>query len=86
MLWDIGKQCRPRSDDAERCVRSGSTLFMSNTGISTKLGNNENPKDTLYIGNRPFQRLMVKEPTLHKRVNIVKPLQNATSFVGYNRE
>ena len=26
-VWDIGKQCRPRSDAAERGVWSGSTLF-----------------------------------------------------------
>ena len=26
-LWDIGKQCRPRSDTAERGVLSGSSLF-----------------------------------------------------------
>ena len=26
-IWDIGKQCRPRSDAAERGVWSGSTLF-----------------------------------------------------------
>ena len=26
-FWDIGKQCRPRSDAAERSVWSGSTLF-----------------------------------------------------------
>ena len=26
-LWDIGKQCRPRSDATERGVWSGSTLF-----------------------------------------------------------
>ena len=27
-LWDIGKQCRPRSDAAERGVWWGSTLFF----------------------------------------------------------
>ena len=38
---DIGKQCRPRSDAAERGVWSGSTLFALRTGISFKLGNNK---------------------------------------------
>ena len=28
-LWGIGKQCRPRSDTAERGVWSGSSLFAS---------------------------------------------------------
>ena len=26
-LWDIGKQCGPKSDVAERGIRSGSVLF-----------------------------------------------------------
>ena len=36
---DIGKHCRPRSDAAKCDVWSGSTLFVFNTGISTKEGN-----------------------------------------------
>ena len=39
---DIGKQCRLRSDAAERGVWSGSTLFALNMEISTKDGNDEN--------------------------------------------
>ena len=39
---NIGKQCRPRSDAAERCVRSGSTLFALNSEISTKHDKNKN--------------------------------------------
>ena len=39
---DIGKQCKPRSDAAERGVWSGSTLFALNTGISLKHGINKN--------------------------------------------
>ena len=38
---DIGKQCRPRSDAAERGVWSGSTLLALNTGISLKHGINK---------------------------------------------
>ena len=33
---DIGKQCKPRSDAAERGVWSGSTLFALNSEIPTK--------------------------------------------------
>ena len=39
---DIGKQCRPRSDAAERGVWSGSTLFAISLEISIKYGNSEN--------------------------------------------
>ena len=39
---DIGKQCKPRSDAAERGVWSGSTLFAISSEISTKHGNIEN--------------------------------------------
>ena len=39
---DIGKQCRPRSDAAERGVWSESTLFALNTGISIKYDNIKN--------------------------------------------
>ena len=39
---DIGKECRPRSDAAERSVRSGSTLFALSKGISVNHGNNKN--------------------------------------------
>ena len=39
---DNGKQCRPRSDAAERGVWSGSTLFALNSGISMNHGNNKN--------------------------------------------
>ena len=27
LFWDLGKQCRPRSDSTEHSVLSGSTLF-----------------------------------------------------------
>ena len=37
---DIGKQCRPRSDAAERGVWSRSTLFALRTGIFVEQGNN----------------------------------------------
>ena len=43
---DIGKQCRPRSDAAERGVWSGSTLFALTTGISIKHITNQNWPDT----------------------------------------
>ena len=36
---DIVKQSRPRSDAAERGVRSGSTLFALSSEISTKHDN-----------------------------------------------
>ena len=39
---DIGKQCRPRSDAAERGVWSGSTLFALRSDISTKHDNSKN--------------------------------------------
>ena len=35
---DIGKQCRPRSDVAERGVWSGSTLFALSSETPTKQG------------------------------------------------
>ena len=35
--WDIGKQCRPRSDTAVRGVWFGSALFALNTLISINL-------------------------------------------------
>ena len=38
----IGKQSRPRSDDAERGVWSGLTLFAFSSDISTKHDNNKN--------------------------------------------
>ena len=38
---DICKQCRLRSDAAERGVWSGSTLFAINSGISINHGNNK---------------------------------------------
>ena len=41
-LVSHGKQCRPRSDAAERGVWSGSTLYALNTGISLKHGINKN--------------------------------------------
>ena len=37
--WDIGKQCRPRSDAAERGVWSGYTLFGLSSKVSSKHGN-----------------------------------------------
>ena len=37
----IGKQCRPRSDAAERGVWSESTLFASDTELSLKDGYNK---------------------------------------------
>ena len=40
-IKNTGKQCRPRSDAAERGVWSGSTLFALNIGISIKHGNNK---------------------------------------------
>ena len=39
---DICKQCRPRSDAAERGVWSGSTLFALSSDISIKHDNNKN--------------------------------------------
>ena len=36
--WDIGKQCRPRSDAAECGIWSGPALFAVSTGISIKHG------------------------------------------------
>ena len=39
---DVGKQCRTRSDTAERGVWSVSTLFALNSDISTKYDNNKN--------------------------------------------
>ena len=44
--WDISKQCRPRSDAADRGVWSGSTRFALTTGISIKHGYNQNWPDT----------------------------------------
>ena len=42
-------QCRPRSDAAERGVRSGSALFALRLHIFfTKHDNNNNEPDTLY--------------------------------------
>ena len=41
-IRDIGKQCRPRSDAAERGVSSGSTLFALSSDISIKHDNNKN--------------------------------------------
>ena len=52
---DIAKQCRPRSDAAERGFWSGSTLFASSSEIYTKHDNNKKQPDTLYIGNGPVQ-------------------------------
>ena len=40
--WDIGKQCRPRSDAAERGAWSWSTLFALSSDISIKHDNNKN--------------------------------------------
>ena len=39
--WDIGNQCKPRSDAEERGW-SGYTLFTLITGIPIKPGNNKN--------------------------------------------
>ena len=39
---DIGKQCKPWSDAANRGVRSGSTLFALRSDISMKHDNNKN--------------------------------------------
>ena len=44
--WDIGKQCRPRSDAAKRGVWSGSTLFALSSKISTKHANNKKTNQT----------------------------------------
>ena len=67
---DTSKQCRPRSDAAERGVWSGSTLFALNSEISTKHDNNNNNKkqqqpNTPYKGNGPLQRVKVEESTQH---------------------
>ena len=43
--WGIGKQCRPRSDAAERGVWSGSTLFA----IRLESFNNKSNYDDFYI-------------------------------------
>ena len=61
---DIGKQCRPRSDAAERGVWSGSTLFTLSTRISIKMVIIK--LDTPYIGNGPVQRAEIGESTRHK--------------------
>ena len=67
---DIGKQCRPRSDAAERGVWSGSTMFALRSEISTKHDNNNNWPDTSYIGNGLVQWLEVEESTRHKWVKL----------------
>ena len=69
LKWDIDKQCRPRSDAAERSVWSGSTLFALTTGISIKHGNNQNWPDTPLIGNELVQSVEIEESTRHKWVN-----------------
>ena len=56
---DIGKQCRPRSEAAERGVWSGSTLFALNIGISRKHANKKNYQDTPSMENGKVQRVEV---------------------------
>ena len=68
---DISKQCRPRSDAAERGVWSGSTLFALSTGISVNHGNNKNFPDSPFTRNGPVQRVMVEEATQNKWVNLL---------------
>ena len=63
----IGKQCRPRSDAADRGVWSGSTLFASSTGIFIKHGSNKTT-DTHFLGNAPVQGMKVEESTRRKWV------------------
>ena len=63
---DISKQCRPRSDAAERGVWSGSTLFVLSTGTSLNHGNNKNLADTPFTGNELVQRVKVEESTWKK--------------------
>ena len=46
---DTGKQCRPRSDAAERGVWSRSTLLAFNTGISIKHGKTKNNQTSLLL-------------------------------------
>ena len=65
---DIGKQCRPRSDAAERGVWSESTLFALTSEISTTHDNSKNWPDTLCIKNGPVQRVKIEEFTQHKWV------------------
>ena len=66
---DIGKQCRSRSDAAERGVWSGPSLFSLNTGISIKQGNNtKNNQTPLLLEMEPVQRVQVEVSTRHKWV------------------
>ena len=58
---DIGKQCRPRSDAAQRGVWSGSTLFALGSGITLKQSQHRHPA----IGNKPVQRVIAEESTRH---------------------
>ena len=75
-LKNIGKQCRPRSDAAQRGVWSGSTLFALNIGISIKHGNNKNwpepspaPSPSASVGKGPVQRLETEESTRYQWVS-----------------
>ena len=59
-IWYISKQCRPRSDAAERGVWSVSILFALITGIPIKHGNNKNWPDTPKTGNGLVQSVQVE--------------------------
>ena len=65
----ICKQCRPRSDAADRGVWSGSSLIELNIWISIKHGNNKNYPDTLILKMDRF-KLKVEESTRHEWVNV----------------
>ena len=60
------KECKPKSDAAERSGLSGSTLFALNTGIYVKHSGNKNQNPA--TGNTPDQRVVVKESTRRRLV------------------
>ena len=66
---DIGKRCRPRLDATERGVWSGSTPFVSNTGISITHGYKKHDwPDVPFIGDGVVQRHQAEESILQKWV------------------
>ena len=68
-FWDIGKQCRPRSDAAERGVWSGYSLF-ANVNIDSKYNKKwKSTPDNANIGNGIVQLIMVDGSTRQMWIN-----------------
>ena len=62
-VWDLNKQCRPRSDAAESCIWSVSTLFARRNFYQNYDKNDKSTPDAPKIGNGLIQLITMDGST-----------------------